>query len=255
MKLSRVQTTHCESVLWNDCPISTGVLAMAAILASPDYCQTSAAGKIQVNRTLTPALSGRTGSPCTVCSLGASWWCRGRMMGAAAAPQAGAVASAGTPPTSLPTAPVGRTISNKPHRLGISPLPARMVVDVQPRDSDDLSGRSPGRATGGDPGTGATGCAAPVGVISSMPSKNAGLRQDTALMIPRVIGSRHLGGWQHEPGDSRGSLWRPIQGYRSNSCTGQVREGHSAASPHPGPAFLVSVHRCCRISCVGVKPT
>ncbi len=72
------------------------------------------------------------------------------------------------------------------------PLPARMVVDVQPRDADALPGRSPGRvsAAGGDPGTGVTGCAAPVGVISSMPSKNAGPRPDAALMIPRVTGSR-----------------------------------------------------------------
>ncbi len=74
-------------------------------------------------------------------------------------PQAGAVASAGAPPTSLLTAPAGRTISNKPPRLGISPLPARMVVDVQPRDADDLPGRSPGRvsAAGGDGLRGAGG--------------------------------------------------------------------------------------------------
>ncbi len=39
----------------------------------------------------------------------------------------------------------------------------------------------------------ATGCVAPVGVISSMPSKNAGPRPDAALMIPRVAGSQRLG--------------------------------------------------------------
>ncbi len=37
LKLSTVQTTHCESVLWNDCPISTVILAMAPIRASPRF--------------------------------------------------------------------------------------------------------------------------------------------------------------------------------------------------------------------------
>ena len=55
LKLSRVQTTQGAPVLWNDCPISTGVLAMAPILVSRDYYRTGATGKIHGNRPLTSA--------------------------------------------------------------------------------------------------------------------------------------------------------------------------------------------------------
>ncbi len=44
LKLSTVQTIKGESVLWNDCPISTGILAMT--LAAGNYCRTNAAGKV-----------------------------------------------------------------------------------------------------------------------------------------------------------------------------------------------------------------
>ncbi len=43
LKLSTVQITKGESVLWNDCPIATGTLAMALILAARNYCRTGAA--------------------------------------------------------------------------------------------------------------------------------------------------------------------------------------------------------------------
>ncbi len=47
LKLSTVQTTHSESVLWNDWPISTGMLATVPILASGDYCKADAADPCQ----------------------------------------------------------------------------------------------------------------------------------------------------------------------------------------------------------------
>ena len=123
-------------------------------------------------------------------------------MGAAAAPQAGAVASAGHL-----TAPAGRTISNKPPRLGISPLPARMVVDVRETPMISLVALRAASARLAAIQGRVTGCAAPVGVISSMPSKNAGPGPDTALMIPRVIGSRLSGMKHHESLGTRAALY------------------------------------------------
>ncbi len=75
-------------------------------------------------------------------------------LGAAAAPQAGAVASAGL--ASRRTAPVGRTISNNRPVSGSRRCQRAWWLMYSRRDADNLSGRSPGRvsAAGGDPGTG-----------------------------------------------------------------------------------------------------
>ncbi len=86
LKLSKVQTTKGDPVLWNDCPISIVILAIAPIRASPDYCQTSADGKIQVNRTLTPA-------PCAALAGGVRFRTAGARAAAAGAGSRGDVGS------------------------------------------------------------------------------------------------------------------------------------------------------------------
>ncbi len=60
LKLSRVQTTQGDPVLWNDCPISTGVLAMAPTL-SPYFIIADPTRLIHGDRPLAIAVACKSG--------------------------------------------------------------------------------------------------------------------------------------------------------------------------------------------------
>ncbi len=139
-------------------------------------------------------------------------------MGAAAAPQAGAVASARSNRQRQQAAlsQINRPVS------GSRRCQRAWWLMYSRRDADDLSGRSPGRvsAAGGDGLRGAGGRYFIYAI------KIRGTKAGRCIDDPASRREPSGLAWGLYAPDS---LWRPIHGYGEYPCTDQVREGHSAA--------------------------